>query len=798
MKRQLLALIAGKQATSKVVGHVDEIQNGVLYGWAWYPAKPELRPLIDVYIDGRFEGQTCACLRRDDLAANHIGDGCYGFELCLRPGTKEQGVRALVVGANRPELISFRPGTVIEFQRVRSPETYLRATFSAALLDAAPKNRSTASKVSTEAGAGRVFDKLFDQSPVPSPPPIAGRPLCAYLDYQRHRWELQNKFAVGEAVEEYERFLQHYIGSYGRSARPQRVPLSADDIAYLNKGPTHESPFGPSKLQSLCAPARDSENDEAANSYRWAVYHSRALNIDDCLLAPALRDALSACENDGAPYPLSRFMKRFLAENTFLADIDIGTEDGRMLAYFAVLLFAITAPHLCNYVPSGWLDAFLDDGKAGCAPFDLVAAHVLPGVDLDAHRWRALLDAAGFDIRQKKFRSVTPRGDRLEAASLRSTGERLVDVQIIAPFSRQLGISQSALTLADAIESLGYSLRLCDFTREHPNAPRDSKRDLREPGPTRVNIVHLNLEDLPDAVAYFPDVFTGAPLVAFPYLELPTLSAAQRLGVSLVDEIWSASEFTTRTLSAHKQTFTVGTALRPIRSVGKANARRIAYRTLVEAEDFVFLTTGDALSGARRKNPLGAIRAFVHAFPNDRHVKLVVKVHSLERVAPGSEIHIWQIIQAIAAQDSRIILLDKVFDDDEQLALIEGADCLVSLHRAEGFGYHMLEAMALDTPVIATAYSGNMDFCNELTSVLIPAEIVHLEHGDYPRASAAQTWAEPDFEASVAAMRTIYANPRFREGLAENAREFAQRHFSLGAFAARVDARLRAVGGFQK
>lgn len=797
MKRQLLALVAGKQAASKVVGHVDEIQNGVLYGWAWYPAKPELRPLVDVYIDGRFEGQTCACLRRDDLAANHIGVGCYGFELCLRPGTEEQGVRALVVGGNRPELISFRPGPVIEFPSIRGPETYLRATFSASLLDSAPKNRSTAPSVSTETGAGRVFDKLFDQSPALSPPPIAGRPLCAYLDYQRHRWELQNKFAVGEAVEEYERFLQHYIESYGRSARPQRVPLSADDIAYLNEGPTREGPFRPSKLQSLCAPACDSENEEAV-AYRWAVYQSRALYTDDCLIAPALRDALSACEDNVAPYPLSRFMKLFLAENAFLANIDVGTEDGRMLAYFAVLLFAVTAPHLCSYVPPGWLDAFLDDGKTGRAPFDQLATRVLPGVAFDACRWRALLDAAGFDIRQKKFRSVTPRGDRLEAASLRSTEERVVDVQIIAPFSRQLGISQSALTLANAIDSLGYSLRLCDFTRDHPNALRDSKRDLREPGPARLNIVHLNLEDLPDAVAYFPDVFTGAPLVAFPYLELPILSAAQRLGVSLVDEIWSASEFTTRALSAHKQTFTVGTALRPIRSLGKANARRAAYRNLVEAEDFVFLTTGDALSGARRKNPLGAIRAFVHAFPNDRHVKLVVKVHSLKRVVPDREIHIWRIIQTIAKQDPRIILLDKVLDDDEQLALIEGADCLVSLHRAEGFGYHMVEAMALDTPVIATAYSGNMDFCNALTSVLIAAKIVHLEHGDYPRANAEQTWAEPDFEASVAAMRTIFSNARFREGLADNARDFVQRHFCLGAFATRVDERLRAIGGFQK
>ena len=128
--------------------------------------------------------------------------------------------------------------------------------------------------------------------------------------------------------------------------------------------------------------------------------------------------------------------------------------------------------------------------------------------------------------------------------------------------------------------------------------------------------------------------------------------------------------------------------------------------------------------------------------------------------------------------------------DKEHCALIEGADCFVSLHRAEGFGYHMLEAMALETPVIATAYSGNMDFCKEQTCILVPAKIVNIEHGDYPRANAMQTWADPDFEASISAMKAIYLSEELRRNLVRNARKFVMENFSRATFAHRLNGRL--------
>lgn len=775
----------------EIAGHLDDVRHGAVRGWVWSPGSPEARLLVDIFVHGRFAGQCLASLARPDLTEAGIGDGCHAYQLNLAPdlpALEDGAIRVFALGKRRYELN--RAGRPVERQNPLDADAYLRATFSSLL--AAPRRPGKAPARRTS--DPNAFDRLFGPSPVPSPPTIFGRPLSAYLDYIRHRHGVSSQFDTTISEDDYAAYLKFYVENYVRRRGRLRAPLPAGDLALMNEGPSADRPLAQSFAQKLlqCPAPPDASDFEKA--YRWAAYESAAFGVEDCLTPELHMNELRSCDEDGDAFPLSRFMRRFLAGNPCIAELDAEKESDRRTAYLALLLFATASPHFLGYMPSCWIDRFFDGPDS---PFDETARRVFGEIAYTRDDWRASFDEHGYDLSAKRFRSFSSKGDRILAPALILSDDRSVDVQLIGPFSRRLGVSDSCRALAHALGKLDYSTRFCDFTIDHPNAIRTYYDEPRTtpPGRTRVTLLHLNLEETPAAFAYLPDILADSHVVGMPYLETPKLGPSQVLGHSLTDEIWAASRFIADAVDAPEKTRIVGTASRAVNAIGRAAARSLAYSGIAEADDFIFFTACDALSGAYRKNPLGVIRAFLHAFPNDEKVKLVIKAHSLDRVGDPNEKRIWERIAALAAQCSRIIRLDRYVDDAHHAALLEGADCLVSLHRAEGFGYHMLEAMTLGTPVIATGYSGNMEFCNETTAYLIPYTLANIEHGQYHRASASQTWAEPDFAASVAAMRRVRDDKTARERIAQSAKAYVEAHFSPDAFARRIDARLRQIIG---
>ncbi|WP_424363023.1 glycosyltransferase family 4 protein [Methylocystis parvus] len=772
----------------EVAGHLDEVRHGAVRGWAWSPGRPDARLLVDVFVHGRFAGQCLANLPRPDLTKAGIGDGRHAFLLNLDPdlpALDDGAIRVFALGKRRYELN--RTGRPVARQNSLDAHAYLRETFSSLLTT--PMRSGEAP--SRHASGSSAFDRLFGPSPAPSPPTILGRPLSAYLDYIRHRHGVASQFDTTVSEEDYAAYLKYYLKNYVSRRGRLRAPLPAGDIALMNEGPSADRPLAQSVAQKLLQRSAPPGASVFEKAFLWAAYESAAFGVEDCLTPEPQSHALLSCDDKIESFPLSRFMRRFLAGNPCLAGLDADKESDRKTAYLALLLFATANPHFLGYMPAFWIDRFLD---GAASPFDEIARRVFGEIAYTRDDWRAAVDGQGYDLAAKRFRSFSAGGDRLLAPALILSDDRTVDVQLIGPFSRRLGISDSCRALAYALDKLDYSTRLCDFTLDHPNAVRahDEARTA-PPGRARVTLLHLNLEETPAAFAYLPDIFAGAHVVGMPYLETPKLGPSQLLGLSLADEIWAASKFVADAVGAPQKTQIVGTASRPVKAIGRVAARKLAYAGIAEPDDFIFLTACDALSGAYRKNPLGVIRAFLHAYPKDENVKLVIKAHSLDRVGEPNEKRIWDRVAALAAQCSRIVLLDRYVDEANHVALLEGADCLVSLHRAEGFGYHMLEAMTLGTPVIATAYSGNMEFCNEATAYLIPYTLTNIEHGHYHRASASQTWAEPDFAASVAAMRRVRDDDAARERIAHDARAYVEAHFSLDAFARRIDARLQQI-----
>lgn len=175
------------------------------------------------------------------------------------------------------------------------------------------------------------------------------------------------------------------------------------------------------------------------------------------------------------------------------------------------------------------------------------------------------------------------------------------------------------------------------------------------------------------------------------------------------------------------------------------------------------LTQFDPNSGFDRKNPEGALRAWLMAFPDASDAaELIIKSH-----AGASGLAAWQGLKDLAEGRSDIVFIAETLSDADHSALLESCDILLSLHRAEGFGLPLAEAMAAGKAVIATEGTGNSDFMSVDNSILIPATPVPasiMYNG--PKAA----WQEPDITAAAQALRQLLADSNSPHTLGQRAR----------------------------
>jgi glycosyltransferase involved in cell wall biosynthesis len=175
-----------------------------------------------------------------------------------------------------------------------------------------------------------------------------------------------------------------------------------------------------------------------------------------------------------------------------------------------------------------------------------------------------------------------------------------------------------------------------------------------------------------------------------------------------------------------------------------------------------FLFIFDYFSIFERKNPQGLIDAFLGAF-NDRGPALVIKCINSDYDYLNHQ----QVVKKIRGTKT-LHLIEDTLTDAQMHYLLKNAFAYVSLHRSEGFGLTMAEAMSLGVPTIATAYSGNMDFMSEDNSLLVPYELTEIPPGCFPYKQGSK-WAEPDINQAAHLIKLVYENPVLRQNLSEKA-----------------------------
>ena len=178
-----------------------------------------------------------------------------------------------------------------------------------------------------------------------------------------------------------------------------------------------------------------------------------------------------------------------------------------------------------------------------------------------------------------------------------------------------------------------------------------------------------------------------------------------------------------------------------------------------------FLFTFDFNSFSARKNPLATIEAFSRAFPaGDGRVGLVIKYAQGYRYPEKV-----RMLETLAANDPRVVLLDRLLSREDTFGLQSVCDAYISLHRSEGLGLGMAECMALGKPVIATAYSGNLEFMRRDNSCLVDFTLIPVKPGDYLYYEPGWMWADPDIDQAAQYMVRLLDDPDYRNRIAERA-----------------------------
>jgi glycosyltransferase involved in cell wall biosynthesis len=255
-------------------------------------------------------------------------------------------------------------------------------------------------------------------------------------------------------------------------------------------------------------------------------------------------------------------------------------------------------------------------------------------------------------------------------------------------------------------------------------------------------------------------------------------------GFALVDEIWAGSDHVRDTLAAFSPVPVTKVKVPVEPSPVPAWSRR----QLGLPEGFLFLTMFDYDSTVQRKNPLGTIEAFKAAFGPDEGAVLAVKSINGDR-HPDKRAR----LEEAAAGRADIHLIDRYATAAEKNAMLAACDCYVSLHRAEGFGLPLAEAMYMGTPVIATGYSGNLEFMSEHNSYLVAHGMTNVGIEAEPYYPADGMWAEPDLDDAARAMREVAGHQAEAARRGRAAAEHMRREFSAEAAGVAMRARLEAI-----
>lgn len=352
------------------------------------------------------------------------------------------------------------------------------------------------------------------------------------------------------------------------------------------------------------------------------------------------------------------------------------------------------------------------------------------------------------------------------------------------PFA-PLGIGRALRTVFSSLRSVGVPVKVRDVWNFQ--TPEPAHVATLVPSVTQsygaTNIFHLNGDEVENALERLGPLPPGRNII-YPLWELPRYPSIWARQLERFDEVWVASTFIGRSISQEVDRPVLHIPLATEISLERFFGRR---HFGIPEDAFAFLFSFDCRSYVARKNPQAVVTCFrrlMAARPWAR-ICLVMKLHGRES-APAE---VREFLDSMEDLQRHVVVLTETMQENEVYNLIRCSDAFVSLHRSEGYGLSLAEAMYLGRPVIATGYSGNMDFTASDSARLVDYTLIDVPPGAYPHGEG-QQWADPDLDSATAHMIALVDNPAAARDLGRRASVNIRRGLSYRAVGLRCAGRL--------
>lgn len=390
-------------------------------------------------------------------------------------------------------------------------------------------------------------------------------------------------------------------------------------------------------------------------------------------------------------------------------------------------------------------------------------------------------------LRQWKGRMIRNSYKKLEHVQIEPFDrEKHADgINLIGNIQAATGLGQSCRLIASVLEhgTLPFSVYQYHQLGIMQNQATRFDEKMSSELPYNINIIHINPHELGLAFQQLgKSVWDTRYNIGFWAWELEELPDEWLPCFRCLNEVWAPSEFTAKSIRAKTKLPVVSVPYHVDVSIEKEYTREDFG---LPQNQFLFLMMYDKTSTSERKNPQAVLEAFKRAFRPEEAAGLVVKINNCTE----EEI---RDLKAELKDYPHTCFITEVMDRNRVNNLIRCVDALVSLHRAEGFGLILAEAMLLGTPVIATNWSSNTEFMTKECSCLVDYNFIEIQE-DMGLFKKGNRWADADVDQAAMYMRKLYEEPEYCRELAARAEAFAKEHLSEGRAQSIIQGRIQAI-----